>query len=90
MLYSVSRYYNRLSNLPTAALICMVILQTTLCCALPCLAILLPNICGALLCLAMIQSTICSTLLVDMLVVGGLVGVPFRRIVGVLIICLTP
>jgi hypothetical protein len=61
----------------------MVILETTLCCSLPCLAILQPTLCGALLCLAMIQ--ICSALLVDMLVVGGLVGLPFRRLVGVLV-----
>jgi hypothetical protein len=60
----------------------MVILQTTLCCALPCLAILQPTFYGALLYLAMIRATICSTLLVDVSIVGGLVGVPFRWLVG--------
>jgi hypothetical protein len=34
-----------------SALICMAILQTTICCALLCLAILQATICGALLCL---------------------------------------
>jgi hypothetical protein len=68
-----------------SALTYMVILHMTLCCALPCLAMLQPIICGALLCLTMIQATICSTLLVDMSIVGGLVGVPFRRLVGVLV-----
>jgi hypothetical protein len=56
----------------------MAILQTTFCCAPLCIAILQATICGALLCLAMIQATIYSTLPIDMLV-----GVPFRRLVGV-------
>jgi hypothetical protein len=44
--------------------------------------------CGALLCLAIIRVTIYSTLSVGMLgggLVWGLVGVPFRRLVGVLV-----
>jgi hypothetical protein len=78
-LHSVWRYSNLLSYV--SALMCLAILQTTICCALLCLAILQATVCGALLYLAILQGTICSTLPVDMLVGSlvscGLVGVPF-------------
>jgi hypothetical protein len=73
-----------------SALICMAMVQTIICCALLlCLQLIRATICGTLICLQLIRASICSTLLVDMLVCGlvwGLVGVPFRRLVGVLVV----
>jgi hypothetical protein len=48
-----------------SALICIAILQMTICCALLCPAILQPTICGALLCLASLQLITRSALRVD-------------------------